>query len=410
MQFYGTRISENISRRESTGALLCLNVPVARTGVQEYLPEELGISGGTGMIPVYRPAEEVFSPEAIASFEGMPVTNDHPPDEVNIENIRRLQMGHAQNVRRGAGKESDLLLADLMITDPGLIDAILNGKREISCGYTYELSEENGRYIQRKIRGNHIAVVDAGRAGSRVSIKDHKREERRNTMKNPIIRKLVLKARAGDSEAIELLAEAAEEAMAEETKTEEPITLEVPEEHKIIIDEEEFKVGVFGRLDKIVELLSMPSVGDEEPETPAGTEEIVNLIEEVVEEAAEIAEEKGQEEAAEEVAEMVEAILEPGASSVIEEQEDEDNPEETCDNDALRAALHSAAPVLMRMTRKERRKAAADIAARVKKTRAKELSKGLDRGQWMRKQKDAETEYNALGKMIMAKRNVNYHG
>ena len=40
MHYYGTRLSENISRREPEGYLLCLNVPVAWTGVQEYLPEE----------------------------------------------------------------------------------------------------------------------------------------------------------------------------------------------------------------------------------------------------------------------------------------------------------------------------------------------------------------------------------
>ena len=41
-----TRLPENISRREPEGYLLCLNVPVARTGTQEYLPEELGLPGG----------------------------------------------------------------------------------------------------------------------------------------------------------------------------------------------------------------------------------------------------------------------------------------------------------------------------------------------------------------------------
>ena len=115
MHYYGTRLSENISRREPEGYLLCLNVPVARTGTQEYLPEELGLpprtaSGGNlvggnltrnkqapqcgaapiesaelspgppGLVSVLRPEAEVFSPETIASFEGMPVTNDHPPD------------------------------------------------------------------------------------------------------------------------------------------------------------------------------------------------------------------------------------------------------------------------------------------------------------------------------------------
>ena len=139
MHYYGTRLSENLSMREPEGYLLCLNVPVARTGTQEYLPEELCLPPSSAgreesVIPVWRPEEEVFSPETIASFEGMPVTDGHPPDGVDAGNIRALQKGHAHNVRRGKGGEKDLLLADLIITDPRLIDAILReGRREISC-------------------------------------------------------------------------------------------------------------------------------------------------------------------------------------------------------------------------------------------------------------------------------------
>ncbi len=186
LTYFGTRLSENISRREPEGYLICLNVPVARTGVQEYLPSELGLPGPDDrLIPVLRPEEEVFSPACIASFEGMPVTNDHPsaPDGVTAENSRWLHRGHAQHVRRGAGAESDLLLADLMIHDPALIEEILGGKREISCGYTYTLCEEEGHFIQREIRGNHVAVVDSGRAGPRVSIRD--REPDRAAAKAP---------------------------------------------------------------------------------------------------------------------------------------------------------------------------------------------------------------------------------
>lgn len=93
MHYYGTRLSENISRRDPEGYLLCLNVPVARTGTQEYMPEELGLGSGASPVPVYRPEEEVFSPETIASFEGMPVTNDHPPDSVNAGNIPSTKTG-----------------------------------------------------------------------------------------------------------------------------------------------------------------------------------------------------------------------------------------------------------------------------------------------------------------------------
>ena len=175
MTYFGTRLTNNLSRREPEGYLICLNVPVARIGIQEYLPSELGLpEPDNRLIPVLRPEEEVFAPACLASFEGMPVTDDHPsdPEGVTAENSRELQKGHAHNVRRGAPPEDDLLLADLMITDPALIEEILAGKREISCGYTYSLAEENGRYVQRDIRGNHIAVVTAGRAGSRVAIRD----------------------------------------------------------------------------------------------------------------------------------------------------------------------------------------------------------------------------------------------
>jgi hypothetical protein len=347
MQYYGNRISENISRREPEGYLLCLNVPVARTGMQEYLPEELGLGSGPGFIQVYRPEEEVFAPETMASFEAVPVTNDHPRDGVDLDNIRRLQAGHAQNVRRGSGEEADLLLADLVITDERLIEAILNGKREISCGYTYELVEENGRYIQRKIRGNHIAVVDAGRAGARVSIKDHMGskgkapgapfpvqdnqtfERRKGFMKKGLGKILARMAKDGDVETVaefieEMIGESVEEAAAgtqgegtgsgftgENAAT--PVIVEAPEAKEVVIDEDTV-AGIIERLDKLIALLSAAPAGDEEPEALAEAEEIAEIIEEVVEEVTEAAEGDGPEDAdgdaAEEIAEIVEAILE----------------------------------------------------------------------------------------------------
>ena len=221
MTYFGTRLSENISRREPEGYLICLNVPVARTGVQEYLPSELGLTEPDDrLIPVLRPEEEVFSPACVASFEGMPVTDDHPsaPDGVTAENSRYLIRGHAQHVRRGSGAESDLLLADLMITDPVLTEEILAGKREISCGYTYTLCEEDGKLIQREIRGNHVAVVDTGRAGPRVSIRDQypkEHFERSSMMKKKSLWRAKLMARMAKDGDVDGLAELITETMEE---------------------------------------------------------------------------------------------------------------------------------------------------------------------------------------------------
>lgn len=173
MQYFGSKISENISKREPEGYLYCLNVPIARTGVQKYLANEIGLSGRE-VVEVHRIPEEVFKATAIASFEGMPVTREHPPDEVGVKNIAAYQKGHVQNVRRGKGDETDLLLADLVITHEELVDDILhNNVRDVSCGYEVEYKEaSDGKVYQVGIRGNHVAVVDSGRAGDRIAIRD----------------------------------------------------------------------------------------------------------------------------------------------------------------------------------------------------------------------------------------------
>lgn len=172
--FYGSRFSPNMTRTPE-GFLICHNVPIARTGWYEYLPQELGIEGNQNeLIKVYRDPDEVFSKTAIASFEGKPVTDEHPPDLLTPENSKIFIKGTTQNVRQDK-KEPDLLIADLIIYDSVLIDEVDQGKREVSCGYECDYKEnEDGTYSQIDIRGNHVAVVEAGRAGNRVSIKDSK--------------------------------------------------------------------------------------------------------------------------------------------------------------------------------------------------------------------------------------------
>ena len=428
LQYYGTRLSDNLSRREPEGYLLCLNVPVARTGTQEYLPGELGLTnaeppaGGNELIPVYRPEEEVFAPETMASFEGMPVTNDHPPDGVDVSNIRALQKGHAHNVRRGSGEESDLLLADLIITDPALITAILEeGKREISCGYTYELCMEKGQYIQRKIRGNHVAVVDAGRAGSRVSIKDRKPvvERRKSVMKKSLSKVLARMAKDGDIETVagiieEMIDPAETETEAAPAVSESTVVVEPPaeepveepqEETKNIIIDEGGLTGVLERLDRIIVLLEAGGL------TAAADEDAGEAVSEALEEGMNVigsreagatatllpadhlfpcgdvaalarllrAAAEGKlaldesvretaDPAAEEIAAVMEEILDPVASVILEQDEPEnDLPETLQTGDALRAALTAVKPVLARMPGGMRKKVAGDIAARLRR-------------------------------------------
>ncbi len=174
IQYYGYTISPN-QIETGEGFLICRNVPIARTGEQEYLGREIGLTGldCDRLITVRRPPEEVFSDAALASFEGKPATNDHPPNLIGPEDVAVYEKGHAQNIRRGSGEWADYVLADLHIHDRELIDAIQTGKREISCGYECEyVKNEDGTYSQKNIRGNHVAVVERGRAGKRAAILD----------------------------------------------------------------------------------------------------------------------------------------------------------------------------------------------------------------------------------------------
>ena len=113
--YYGYTISPNQLETDE-GFLICRNVPIARTGTQEYMASELGLDGNK-VITVIRPEEEVFSDATIASFEGKPVTDDHPSDLVDNQTATIFGKGHAQNVRRGSGEWKDYLVADLFIQD-----------------------------------------------------------------------------------------------------------------------------------------------------------------------------------------------------------------------------------------------------------------------------------------------------
>ena len=175
---YDAQIGPNRYKTDE-GFLLCLNVPIARAGEQEYHGSELpGIDAGpTGVIVMMREEAEVFAPATMASFEGKPlVLGAHPPEGVTPENAKILTVGSMQNIRRGQGAESDLLIADLLITSADAIDAVMTGRmREVSCGYMCDVEQVGpGRAAQRRITGNHLAIVADGRAGSRVAIKDQK--------------------------------------------------------------------------------------------------------------------------------------------------------------------------------------------------------------------------------------------
>lgn len=178
MRFYSEeRLGPNRSLTPE-GFLIARDVPIARTGSLLYAPGEVPIDPGKdGVISIGRDEADVFSPTAIASFEGKPVTNDHPPLGIKVDptNWRQLAIGDVHNVRRGDGAflDNQFLYADLIIKDAEAIRDILEGKKEVSAGYDAEYEQlEPGVGRQHDILGNHVALVDRGRCGIRCSIGD----------------------------------------------------------------------------------------------------------------------------------------------------------------------------------------------------------------------------------------------
>lgn len=174
-RYYSTaKLSERISETPE-GFLICEAVPITRAGDLLYNPSETPVTAGDGPTVISRTVEDIHDPATIASFEGKPVTINHPDDFVTPDNWRELAVGIVQNVRPGEGEDEDKLLADLLITDFEAIQAVKSKRlREVSCGYEAEYVEEApGRGRQEGIIGNHVALVTSGRCGSECAIFDH---------------------------------------------------------------------------------------------------------------------------------------------------------------------------------------------------------------------------------------------
>lgn len=169
--YLGESISPHLMR-DNAGFLIAIAQPIARSGWQTYRMSEVDPSSSDdSLVEVYRPPEEVTSAATIASAEGKPVTMRHPPKFLDSGTVGWSSRGHIQNVRIGPRDENGnvTLVADLHIHDGTLIDEILaKNLRDLSCGYVYDIDDgpREGTYAQRKIRMNHVAVVETGRAGT----------------------------------------------------------------------------------------------------------------------------------------------------------------------------------------------------------------------------------------------------
>lgn len=165
--------------KETKEGYLVATARVARTGVQLYLARELGdVAINAGFAPddtvrVYRHPDEVFHADSLASITRLPVTVDHPTEDVTSENWAKLSVGE---VGDAYSTEPEWIVVNPMIKDASATRAARTTHQEISMGYRAGIVKARdgleSDFEQKSIRYNHLALVRKGRAGELARIGD----------------------------------------------------------------------------------------------------------------------------------------------------------------------------------------------------------------------------------------------
>ena len=148
------------SKRQTPQGGLTVDANLTRTGVFDYrMPD------GSRRREL-RPAEEVFSPDSLASYKVAPVTVDHP-GRVHPGNWKTHAVGTLGETVRQNG---NFVAGDVHLQHGDAIDRAERGElKEVSCGYTCDIDPTPGQYqgkpydaVQRNIRINHVAIGPKG--------------------------------------------------------------------------------------------------------------------------------------------------------------------------------------------------------------------------------------------------------
>ena len=169
--------------RLTKDGFLVAEANVARAGIQLYTAKELEMDGDESkIIRVYRPPEEVFAADAMASYAHRPVTVDHPSVMIDATNWKEHAKGQTGDE---VLRDGEFVRVPLMLMDKAAIVEWVDGKRELSMGYTMDLKIIDGETpdgeqydaIQTNLRMNHLALVSRARGGSKLKLGDNKPED-----------------------------------------------------------------------------------------------------------------------------------------------------------------------------------------------------------------------------------------
>lgn len=156
--------------------------PLSTVGVYPYMGRSISAECiQDHLYGVYRPESELSSQECIDSFKLIPWIDDHVMLGSEDAGLTPSEQKGVQGViGQDVYFDGTTLKGNIKVFSEAMANLIANGKKELSCGYRcryeYAPGNYNGepyQYVQREIRGNHLALVENGRMGPDVAVLDH---------------------------------------------------------------------------------------------------------------------------------------------------------------------------------------------------------------------------------------------
>jgi uncharacterized protein len=162
----------------TSGHLHVSSTPISKAVVNPYNGNEIPRHNELGLDPnrVYMLLRDPKELEKAApTFENKPLLIVHRPQQADDHNAE-IVVGAIS----GVTWEPPYLKAALAIwTEEGIAAVETGAQRQLSCGYAYDADMTPGEYegvkydgVMRNIRGNHISLVEEGRAGPDVMVGD----------------------------------------------------------------------------------------------------------------------------------------------------------------------------------------------------------------------------------------------
>lgn len=155
---------------DADGRMRVKNCILSTSEINPYRGQEVPGYDALGLKPnsvyeFYRDPDEMR--KAAPTFEGIPLMVKHVPQTAD-EPRKEYQCGAVHSISFD-GKH---LRGDLLVSDGYAIELIESDElSDLSCGYRYEPDMTSGSYngqkydgVMRNIQGNHVALVDDGRA------------------------------------------------------------------------------------------------------------------------------------------------------------------------------------------------------------------------------------------------------